>query len=275
MGKARFRRDDLVEGKGSVTSREESLEERERVLVQSYDETSVFDDVDLDFDVDEYEEDNTEKENMVINDERNDTKAPLLVCFTSDGASVLTGKKSGVNVRLREKCNHMMLNAHCVSHRCQLGLKKTASDKCKPFKELFTFLEQLFVFHKTSNVISNVYRETVKQLNVTASSSVIRVNGTRWINHVKSALTNLLNSRSAHIQAYETIIAEKDYSQPQKAKAKFFLSHLYSCNFMSFTVFTLDVLESISCFSLVRILTPKTFILIRKISGSSSYRTSN
>ena len=85
---------------------------------------------------------------VVIKDERNDTKPPLVVCFTSDGASVLTGTKSGVNVRLRERCNHMMLNAHCVSHRCHLGLKKTASEKCKPFKELFAFWNSCLFFIK-------------------------------------------------------------------------------------------------------------------------------
>ena len=51
--------------------------------------------------------------------------SPLLVSITTDGANVLKGKRTGVSARLRARCNKMMLNSHCVSHRCQLELKTT------------------------------------------------------------------------------------------------------------------------------------------------------
>ena len=127
-----------------------------------------------------------------------DECVPLLSGFTSDGASVLTGQKSGVNVKLHQKCNYFMLNGHCMSHRVQLSLKDTAK-KCKQFKDLFEFLEQLFVFHKTSNVVTNVFRESVRDLDIKCA------NGTRWVNHVHNALTNIFNSLKAHIAAYESL----------------------------------------------------------------------
>jgi hypothetical protein len=176
---------------------------------------------------------------------------PLFVGFISDGANVLTGKRAGVNVKLRAVCNNLMLNGHCVSHRCQLQLKKTGELESKLFKELNEFLEKLFVFHKTSNVISNVYRNTVKVLNITGSSAVIRVNGTRWITHASHALTNLLNARKAHIEAYDAITHADSYSKAQKSKARYFLGKLNSSKFMSFAVYTLDIVKAISCFSLV------------------------
>ena len=125
-----------------------------------------------------------------------DECVPLLSGFTSDGASVLTGQKSGVNVKLRQKCNYFMLNGHCMGHGVQLSLKDTAK-KCKQFKDLFEFLEQLFVFHKTSNVVTNVFRESVLDLDIKCAISVIRVNGTRCVNHVHNALTNIFNSLKA------------------------------------------------------------------------------
>ena len=157
-----------------------------------------------------------------------DECVPLLSGFTSDGASVLTGnQKSGVNVKLRQKCNYFMPNGHCMSHRVQLALKDT-DKKCKQFKDLFEFLEQLFVFHKTSNVVTNVFRDSVRDLDIKCAFSVIRVNGTRWVNHVHNALTNIFNSLKAHIAAYESLKLKDDYSKPQKAKATFFLKRLNS-----------------------------------------------
>ena len=50
-----------VEGKGFETVLEEALKEMEGVLVQSDDETSIFDDVDLDFDIEEYEDDTADQ----------------------------------------------------------------------------------------------------------------------------------------------------------------------------------------------------------------------
>ena len=49
----------------------------------------------------------------------------LLVSITTDGANVLKGKRTGVSARLRARCNKMMPNIHCVSHRCQPELKTT------------------------------------------------------------------------------------------------------------------------------------------------------
>ena len=104
--------------------------------------------------------------------------SPLLVSITTDGANVLKGKRTRVSARLRTRCNKMMLNRHCVSHRCQLELK-TTGEKCKLCKEVNQFLEKLYVFHKTSNVVTNTFRESVAKLNVSGAVSVIRVNGTR------------------------------------------------------------------------------------------------
>ena len=181
-----------------------------------------------------------------------DECVPLLSGFTSDGASVLTGQKSGVNVLTckRQKCNYFMLNGHCTSHRVQLSLKDTAK-KCKLFKDLFEFLEQLFVFHKTSNVVTNIFRESVRDLDIKCAFSVIHVNGTHWVNHVHNALTNIFNSLKAHIAAYESLKLKYDYSKPQKAKATFFLKRLNSPAWISFALFMLDVLKMLSCISLI------------------------
>ena len=71
-----------------------------------------------------YEEVSVSLEN---NEEKHlNSNHPLLGSITTDGANVLRGKRSGVSARLRSLCNKLLLHSHCVSHRCQLELKKTA-----------------------------------------------------------------------------------------------------------------------------------------------------
>ena len=90
-------------------------------------------------------------------------KLPLLVGVTTDGASVLTGSKTGVQKRLKDLCNAHMIGTHCMSHRLQLAIKNGADPI---LQELSLFCEQLYVFHKTSNVISQVYRNTANVLGI-------------------------------------------------------------------------------------------------------------
>ena len=90
----------------------------------------------------EYEEVSVSLEN---NEEKHlNSNHPLLVSITTDGANVFRGKRSGVSARLRSLCNKLLLYSHCVSHRCQLELKKTAENECELCKDVNQFLESLF-----------------------------------------------------------------------------------------------------------------------------------
>ena len=158
----------------------------------------------------EYEEASVNNEEKHLN-----SNHPLLVSITTDGANVLRGKRSGVSAPLRSLCNKLLLYSHCVSYRCQLELKKTAENECELCKDGNQFLESLFVFHKTSNVVTNTYHQSANESGIRGASSVIRVNGTRWIALTLNALTNLLNGLPAHIYCYENLRDSDDYSAPQ------------------------------------------------------------
>lgn len=83
--------------------------------------------------------------------------------------------------------------------------------------------------------------------------SVIRVNGTRWVAHMVNALENLLNGLAAHIDSYNTISLQNDYSAAQRAKAKFFKKKLEDQHFMSSAIFLLDICRAMSIFSKVKL----------------------
>ena len=44
---------------------------------------------------------------------------------------------------MRSTCNQLLLYSHCISHRCQLELKKTGEKDCQLCKDVNQFLERL------------------------------------------------------------------------------------------------------------------------------------
>ena len=83
-------------------------------------------------------------------------------------------------------------------------------------KDLFQFLEKLFKYYHNSAVVTAVFRETMKVLDITGATSVIRVNGTRCISCGKLALKNL-NACNAHVQTYIELQQAEKYSAVSKS----------------------------------------------------------
>ena len=118
-------------------------------------------------------------------------------------------------------------------------------------KDLFRFLQKLFNYHYNSAVVSSVYREAVKVLQITGANSVIRVNGTRWIFHTFLTLKNLLNSYQAHINIYNELQLADKYSAKSKAQAVYFSRKLNKRDSMEFAIHMVDILSNMSAFSKV------------------------
>lgn len=68
--------------------------------------------------------------------------------FASDGASVLSGKKSGVWARLKED-NHSLITNHCKDHRLALACRDTYKS-IKTMKKLDDMLDNLHKYYKYS-----------------------------------------------------------------------------------------------------------------------------
>ena len=103
------------------------------------------------------------------------------------------------------------------------GVEEDWGKNCQLCKEVNQFLESIFFFHKTSNVITAAFRESVAELSLPGPVSVILVNGIRWISHMLKGLTNVLNGLPSHIHCYEKVISMYNYSDSQKGKACYFL----------------------------------------------------
>ncbi|KAK3098982.1 hypothetical protein FSP39_024949 [Pinctada imbricata] len=74
-----------------------------------------------------------------------------LVGLSCDGASVMTGIKSGLGALLRKE-NPMILTIHCLAHRLELALKNM-SKKCPLYrKTVDTLLLGLYLFYHDSSL---------------------------------------------------------------------------------------------------------------------------
>ena len=80
-------------------------------------------------------------------------------------------------------------------------------------------------------------------------TAVIRVKSMRWVSHTLHALRNLLNGLKSHIACHVELQTLANYSQVQKAKCRYYLTKLSDKRFLSFMIYLVDVLESISIFS--------------------------
>lgn len=120
-----------------------------------------------------------------------------LVGFGSDGASVMTGRRSGVGARLKEH-QPILQTVHCIAHRLELAIK-SAAKKIPMFQKLDQLLLSLFLFYHNSTLNRGLLTRTAEALGVTRFIPT-RTGGTRWICHTQAALTNLLSGYPAIVQ---------------------------------------------------------------------------
>lgn len=106
---------------------------------------------------------NAEAIKTVLIRQLNESQVELkkLTSLSSDGASVMTGKRNGVAVLLREE-SKVMLNVHCICHRLALACGD-ANDEVSYIKTVEKILVQLWSFFKNSAKKTAAYAKAVKE----------------------------------------------------------------------------------------------------------------
>ena len=112
-----------------------------------------------------------------------------LSSLASDGASVITGSRNGVEAKLREPVPALM-NIHCISHRLTLACND-ANDSLTPTSQVETVLRQLWSFFENSAARSAVYVQISSEMKELESMSerskeklatkVQKARRTRWL----------------------------------------------------------------------------------------------
>lgn len=106
---------------------------------------------------------NAEAIKTVLIRQLNESQVELkkLTRLSSDGASVMTGKRNGVAVLLCEE-SKVMLNVHCICHRLALACGD-ANDEVSYIKTVEKILVQLWSFFKNSAKKTAAYAKAVKE----------------------------------------------------------------------------------------------------------------
>ena len=137
-----------------------------------------------------------------------------LISVVSDGASVMTGKYTGVVVQLKGD-NDYVVTIHCLPHRLELGIKDSL--QCIAIhKKVNSLLKALYKFyHKSAVNRAGLKANFQKQ----GKNSIFpkRVTGTRWVDHELEALKSFEKGYPFIVGHLESIV---DGSIPTSAKHK-------------------------------------------------------
>eukprot|EP00731_Ephydatia_muelleri_P022417 Em0014g1008a len=172
-----------------------------------------------------------------------------LVGFGSDGASVMTGCKSGVSTRLKRE-QPLLFSMHCMAHRLELGFKAVVGEN----SFMTTFSELLFSIYNFYHS-SALNRENLKSSCAAAGVKFLapsRVGGTRWLPHTMLALKKLWSMYPALMQHFEqlSIATGAGVSSDSKAKAKGFFKKLSCKKTVLLGAFVTDVVDTLHSVSL-------------------------
>ena len=112
-----------------------------------------------------------------------------LIGFGADGASVNTGKNSGVISRMRDEISSEIVLLRCLAHALELAFKDTFKN-CKLYDKLISLLQELFKFYHKSALQKSELQDAFDELEM-ISQQPHRIGGTRWVPHILSALEQL------------------------------------------------------------------------------------
>ena len=125
-----------------------------------------------------------------------------LVGFGSDGASVMTGCKSGVGTLLKKE-QPLLFTLHCMAHRLELGSKGIT--EANTFMATFTeLLSSIYKFYHSSAWNRDNLKTSCAALGITFLVPS-RVGGTRWLPHTMQALKKLWSIYPALMQHLEQV----------------------------------------------------------------------
>lgn len=157
-----------------------------------------------------------------------------LRAFGSDGASVMTGRLTGVGVRLKSHSPNMIA-VHCINHR--LALAASNASDCIPYlKQYKSLLQTLFYFYQNSSVRMASLHSIQEVLN----DPVIKckqAKDVRWLSH-DNALVRSLPSILVSL--------DREASENREATAHGLYKFIKCYRFVACTYLLSDVLPHLS-----------------------------
>ena len=131
-----------------------------------------------------------------------ETVKKKLVGMSTDGASVMLGKNNGVYAKLKE-LQPSLVAIHCMAHRLELSYKDGVKD-LPLYNKLTLFMSNVYTFYKRSSLNKSMLKRSAASLDMNLRMP-LRIGGTRWVQHLLNATTNLSCSYKAILQHCEQV----------------------------------------------------------------------
>ena len=107
-----------------------------------------------------------------------------IIYLSADGASVNSGKDSGLIAKLQEE-NEWILFVWCFSHRLELALKDALADFTKPVDE--SLMHLYYLYQKSSKKLrelKKLFKDIKGDFEMFGDGvKPVKSTGTRWIDH--------------------------------------------------------------------------------------------
>ena len=164
-----------------------------------------------------------------------------LVTLTTDGASVNTGRISGLMTRFALG-KEWLVQIHFINHRVELAIKDALKET--KFKDIDDFYQSNFNVLTNSGKIKSELRATSEAQEI-QHYSLPNMSGTRFFGHRRRAFKTLWNVWSSFIKAYENVISDENTKSETRAEVTGLLKKFKNYNYVTMTCLYLDILEKI------------------------------
>jgi hypothetical protein len=171
-----------------------------------------------------------------------------LVAFASDGASVMTGRKSGVATQLAKKYPSI-ITWHCLNHRLELAVGD-AIDETQGTNHFRSFMDALYTLYSRSPKTSRKLETEAHELDIQIKK-IGRVLNTRWVAssfRTVAAVWNNFEALANHFTAASDPTSEQ-FQQELKSKYCGLLRKLCSPQFVLDLGLMYDCLEELKFLS--------------------------
>ena len=170
-----------------------------------------------------------------------------LICFASDGASVMTGRISGVTKKLKELFPSIIF-WHCANHKLELavGDSVTSVAGVNNFK---VFMDKLYSLYSSSPKNCIELQQAAETVEVELQK-IGRMLDTRWVASSYRAASAVIKSYPALAEHIRRASVDTSRDTRERSKYSGMLSYLTSQNFVLNLSLMCDALQELSTLSL-------------------------
>ena len=164
-----------------------------------------------------------------------------IIGFGSDGASIMTGRKSGVAMRIKEESPHC-ITVHCMAHRLNLCSSKAANDVPYLKEDFQKVLTDLYYYFSKSTART----EELKEIQAILDSPLVKmkeVHEIRWM--------SFYTSLSAVYKSWKPLVIYFKKHQKDSARAKSLYEKISDYTFVAMVYLLMDIIPSLASLNMV------------------------